>query len=344
MTKHSKNNTASSIFSYAEYKKLNYGTKKQRLGNESMRNFDACALCLNRARDPLSCGEGHLFCKECVYTDLLTQKTDMKKQKDRLEALKREAEEERERARMAARERVLLEFEKGQLTLASSSIIGTKPTVSSNSSEREYLHTKFLSPHRCLARGTKRKFEFDTSAVEKMTKEAEEAALRQIEKEQAEALKHKLPDFWLPSLTPTYQSSGPPQSLSDVKVQTTSTFSLKNLFSVKFTIFETNASSSKLSESTPAEGSASKVKEDGEPMCPSCKKRLSNNSLIYVMKPCGHVTCKTCVDTLVRPSKQCIVCDTQLKDKDIIELKREGTGFAGGGMAETSKAGVAFQG
>ena len=28
MTKHSKNNTASSIFSYAEYKQLDYGTKK----------------------------------------------------------------------------------------------------------------------------------------------------------------------------------------------------------------------------------------------------------------------------------------------------------------------------
>lgn len=31
MTKHSKNNTASSVFSYAEYKKLDYGTKKVRL-------------------------------------------------------------------------------------------------------------------------------------------------------------------------------------------------------------------------------------------------------------------------------------------------------------------------
>jgi nitric oxide synthase-interacting protein len=63
----------------------------------------------------------------------------------------------------------------------------------------------------------------------------------------------------------------------------------------------------------------------------------------------------------VRPSKQCIVCDTKLKEKDIIELQREGTdilvrcfprgltnvagtGFAGGGLAETSKAGIAFQG
>ena len=66
-----------------------------------------------------------------------------------------------------------------------------------------------------------RKFDFDTSAVERLTREAEEAALRQIEREQAEALKSKLPDFWLPSLTPTYTSSGPPTSLSDVKLQTT---------------------------------------------------------------------------------------------------------------------------
>jgi hypothetical protein len=70
MTKHSKNNTASSVFSYAEYKKLDYGTKRQRLGNESMRPFNACSLCLERARTPLACSEGHLFCTECVFTDL----------------------------------------------------------------------------------------------------------------------------------------------------------------------------------------------------------------------------------------------------------------------------------
>ena len=43
-----------------------------------------------------------------------------------------------------------------------------------------------------------------------------------------------------------------------------------------------------------------------------------------VMKPCGHVTCKTCTDTLVTPAKQCIVCDVKLGDKDVIELRREG--------------------
>lgn len=77
--------------------------------------------------------------------------------------------------------------------------------------------TAFTSP----ARGTKRKFDFSESTVDTLAREAEEAALRQIEREQAEALKHKLPDFWLPSLTPTYASSGPPASLADVKLQTT---------------------------------------------------------------------------------------------------------------------------
>lgn len=37
-----------------------------------MRRFDACALCLQRARDPVACHKGHLFCKECALTDLGT--------------------------------------------------------------------------------------------------------------------------------------------------------------------------------------------------------------------------------------------------------------------------------
>ena len=48
----------------------NARTAQQRLGNESMRRFDACALYLQRARDPVACQKGHLFCRECVLTDL----------------------------------------------------------------------------------------------------------------------------------------------------------------------------------------------------------------------------------------------------------------------------------
>lgn len=45
-----------------------------------------------------------------------------------------------------------------------------------------------------------------------------------------------------------------------------------------------------------------------------------------VMKPCGHVVCKTCTDNLlVDEEKTCLVCDTKLVKKDIIPLQREGS-------------------
>ncbi|KAF7792935.1 hypothetical protein EIP86_004038 [Pleurotus ostreatoroseus] len=256
MTKHSKNNTASSIFSYAEYKKLDYGTKR-------------------KAREPVACTHGHLFCKECVYTDLVTQLADIKRQKVKLEALKREAEEERRRAREAARERVLLEFERGQLGLSAATAVAT--TSGAESKE---------------PRGTKRKFSFDSNTVEDLAKEAEDKALKEMEREQAESLKHKLPDFWLPSLTPTYTSSGPPNSLQDVKLQTTCRggnpvhhLLRKHLIPVNF-IFDTSSSKTSASaESTPATeaGSEPKRKQDEalSAMCPSCKKTLSNNTLLF---------------------------------------------------------------
>ncbi|TDL27735.1 hypothetical protein BD410DRAFT_713503 [Rickenella mellea] len=324
MTKHSKNNTASSIFSYAEYKKLDYGTKRQRLGNESMRRFDACALCLQKVREPVACNEGHMFCKECVYTDLLSQKKDIKRQKAKLEALVKEAEEEKERAKTAARERVLQEFERGNIGLAARSV------SSASGAEKD----KDFEP-----RGTKRKLEFSPGHVDRLAEAAEEAALKQIQEEQAEALKSKLPDFWLPSLTPTYTSSGPPRDLKDIKVRTVCRggtsphdISLKSLTPVTFT-FPNGPSDSKDSKT-----------DDKSAMCPSCKKDFSNSVIMFLMKPCTHVVCKTCTETLVRPSSQCVVCDTPVDKKDQIELRREGTGFAGGGLAETSKAGVAFQG
>src|SRR5579863_8195264 len=55
-----------------------------------------------------------------------------------------------------------------------------------------------------------------------------------------------------------------------------------------------------------------------------------NDTFIYtssapsVMKPCSHVTCNTCTDTLVRPANQCVVCDKLLAEGDVLELKREG--------------------
>lgn len=135
--------------------------------------------------------------------------------------MKRDAEEQKARAKAAARERVLAEFERSHIGLAATATVST----SGKDVGERALHSSRLcslkDTYTNAARGTKRKFAFDASAAEKSALEAEEAAARQIEREQAEALKAKLPDFWLPSLTPTYATTGPPTSLQDVKVQTT---------------------------------------------------------------------------------------------------------------------------
>ncbi|KAF8207550.1 hypothetical protein K438DRAFT_1815199, partial [Mycena galopus ATCC 62051] len=343
--KHSKNNTASSIFSYAEYRKASaeYGTKRQRLGNESMRRFDACSLCLQTAREPVCCKDGHLFCKECAVNDLLSQKQDLKRQKEKAEQIKKEIEAEVERAKTAARERVLQDFERGQLGLAGSAASAALPAVPSAESSSS------------SAAGTKRPFstafEFSPSHVSDLVAQAEEAAARAIAKEQAEAAKGR--DVLAAGgksgeLKPTAMCRGGGDRHS---------FALKDLIPVKFTYHVEGKE-----KDAAAAGSKEGGKNAGEAVCPSCMKKLSNNVIMFLMKPCSHVVCRTCTETLVRPETSkskaqdeggkeekekayaCVVCDARLKKKDIIELKREGTGFASGGLAETSRSGISFQG
>jgi hypothetical protein len=74
----------------------------------------------------------------------VSQKKDIQRQKGRLESLKQEAEDEKARAKEAARERVLLDFEKGQLRLAgtpgatTATGSGANLKSSGNTDEREY--------------------------------------------------------------------------------------------------------------------------------------------------------------------------------------------------------------
>lgn len=72
----------------------------------------------------------------------MSQLGDIKRQKVRLEALKREAEEEKQRAREAARDRVLQDFEKGQLGLAAAASVAT---TSGSDKERAYDRLWFLA-------------------------------------------------------------------------------------------------------------------------------------------------------------------------------------------------------
>ena len=62
-----------------------------------------------------------------------------------------------------------------------------------------------------------------------------------------------------------------------------------------------------------------------------------------VPKGCGHVMCAGCTTMFNKKSGRCYVCEVKCREKDLVELYVEGTGFAAGGKAEAKKEFVAFQ-
>lgn len=80
MARHSRNNTANSVFTYAEKRMLDkdYGVRKARIGQDSQRDFSQCHLCLNIATEPVSCLKGHLFCRDCIMNNMLEQKKNIR--------------------------------------------------------------------------------------------------------------------------------------------------------------------------------------------------------------------------------------------------------------------------
>lgn len=101
-------------------------------------------------------------------------------------------------------------------------------------------------------------------------------------------------------------------------------------------------------------------------ICPACMKGLNNGTKISgmyfitklgksivldidfqtpsVLRKCGHVICNKCIDSFVRKSQRCYVCEKKTKDKDIVDMSAEGTGFASNSTnLEAKRFDVAFQ-
>ncbi|KAF9915062.1 hypothetical protein BX616_006975 [Lobosporangium transversale] len=336
MSRHSKNNTARGHFTYAEKQMVDYGSKKQRLGRDSMRDFDACYLCLQTARDPVCCTEGHLSCKECIYENILAQKMEIERQaKLSLLYQSQEAQEQQMREELA-QQIILTEFERNQMGVSSSKAKPTvkreKPsadspttTTSSNTTPRASTDSQQNSK--------KRRFELDLAELEKMSKQERLDIAKAIE-EEAKAKKPALPSFWVPSLTPsTKQSEFKPTKVHTVCTATDNEhkLSLKNLIPVKF----------ELAIEDHDETEAGQVKTSS--ICPICRKGFTNTTKMSILKSCGHVFCESCCKKFIKKEGRCQSCDHKTKEKDIITMRGEGSGFSGGGAKEAVKFDVAFQ-
>lgn len=130
-------------------------------------------------------------------TALLSQKKEIKRQALLLEQMKLEEEQEKQAARQSARERVLAEFEQLQSGKPATRVAG--PSANGSAATANVSETSAVTSTTGLGgeRGVKRKFELDDSEINRLADEQEEKAMKEIEREQAEKRKAKLPNFWL---------------------------------------------------------------------------------------------------------------------------------------------------
>ncbi|CCU81645.1 unnamed protein product [Blumeria hordei] len=348
---HSKRNTSRAVFTSYERSlaKAAWGATTARLSREAFLPFAACALCLLAARAPVACTAGHLFCRECALQNLLSQKKEIKRLKQSRVREAQAATAQREHEDAAAIQRSSDDFERVQAGWNSKA---------THNGDKENVISDMQEPHE--RPGVKRKFELDREAVQRVVRE-DHAKIRKVmdEEKTAQAVSSS---FWVPSTTPSYIKAFELSKATTkcaplcpaAPADQPHTFSLHSLIDVIFTEeknCETNLS---------------------QPICPACKKILTNSSKPVLARSCGHVLCQSCITKFMtaRPAETsmssnpritCFVCDGDLSGSHprhitaakadaknaarsgLVSICCEGTGFAGGGANTVEKTGVAFQ-
>lgn len=358
--------------------KAAWASTSARLSRDSFLPFGSCYLCLEIARDPVSCNHGDIFCRECAVANLLAQKKEIKRVERARDKAEQEILDAQARQDAEAQERAVKEFEKIQAGLDPSSSV-TSLTPSGLASREDV--TMGIDTDVPMKQGTKRKFILDHDELEKIAKEDRAKAQKSIDEERVsfclltcplsctiatiltifQASKEKLPSFWTPSQTPDAEAARKaaaattaPKKIKLAPVCPASPdnsphhYSLKSLITLNFK-----------EELDPKTNSNRRI-------CPSCVKTLGNASRPLLAEKCGHVICRSCAVKFMTTAKgddsspqenACYVCDARLtagrsdgKQKQrkqefvgLVELRSEGTGFSARGASKVEKSGVAFQ-
>ncbi|WFD29951.1 hypothetical protein MSPP1_000965 [Malassezia sp. CBS 17886] len=256
MTRHSKQNTALGHFTYAEYQ------------------------CV--------CMTWHVYCKECILTDLVTQKAQLadvaKRREDMAQkraAQEADALEEKHAARIEAFVR------------------SANMVPAGDDEERSGAATR--------GDGAKRKRGVDDGANGRRDPHAGRESDREAP---------AIAAFWLPSAAPSVDreqmealslaaDDRPSTTLCIAGSEKPHKLTTKGLVNIQF--------------------GTRTVDGKKQLYCPCCMKEFAQSTNVHA----------ACPDCSVRVER---------REKDVIVLAREGTGFAGGGTAEAQTKGVAFQG
>ncbi|XP_033332081.2 nitric oxide synthase-interacting protein homolog [Megalopta genalis] len=125
MTRHARNCTAGAVYTYHEKKKdaaaSGYGTNTQRVGKDSVKDFDCCCLTLQPCRNPVITKGGYLFDKEAILEYVLTKKKEYTRKLKEYEKQKRQEEEQSHEKTANEELQKLQNFLKGEKNIVSRS-------------------------------------------------------------------------------------------------------------------------------------------------------------------------------------------------------------------------------
>ncbi|CAL1372545.1 unnamed protein product [Linum trigynum] len=120
--------------------------------------------------------------------------------------------------------------------------------------------------------------------------------------------------FWLPSATPEAAVKVEAPSSHTTCPEGNEKLKMKSLFPIYLTEDTSESDESSLDKSY---------------LCPSCKVTLTNTLTLVAVSSCGHVFCKKCADKFLAADKVCLECSKGCKGRDLVQLEKGGTGFAG---------------
>lgn len=310
--KHSKNNCAGSVFTSHERNldkgSEGYGTVNQRLGADSIKDYDVCSLGLQPCRDPVVTPQGILYEKETILSYILKEKQRIAEETAKYHSAKSNEVLSAQKRKAMDTEEAVRKFEETEC-----GILPMKKSKLDGKTEVKDIHTFDTMHAKDVKKGV---FKASGSALGHRSV-LEGADLNRTAKDSC---------FWIPDLTPEAKKELPSEAPLDKVLCPISgkPLRLKDLTAVKFTPINKNA--------TNTVGMASKERY----MCPVSKKNLSNSVPTAVLRTSGHVIAADMVEIIKRDMLHPITGE-KLKEKDIIMMQRGGTGFAGSGVELNAK-------
>nr|CDS33886.1 CDP diacylglycerol glycerol 3 phosphate [Hymenolepis microstoma] len=290
MTRHSKNCTANTVYTYHERRKdaknSGYGTQTVRLGKDSIRPFDCCCLTLQPAKDPVITQDGFIYDRAAILEYIISQKADIKR-REKIYA------KQLDRAQRQAIEKKKAERDEKARAFMALNTLDTHSKASAQAAESAAL--AIISKGRL-------------TSLESDYKPGTAASFWTNIPSAAES-NNDVPDIPKPDTTIRCPMSGKP-------------IRYKDLVTVKFTNF--------VPDDKGASGNRSTTSNEIRRICAVSSDPLTSATPCFVLRPSGAVVTREVVEKIIKKDMVDPISGSKLTDADLIQVQTGCGGFADG--------------